>query len=309
MTLVSIITPSFNQASFLRQCMRSVLEQDYPALEYLVVDGGSTDGSRQIIEEYANRLAWWVSERDSGQAEAINKGLSHCQGEIVAWLNSDDYYLPGAVWAAVQALEAHPGVALVYGDMQAVDEAGRLLNLLAYHQQSFEELMCFGIIGQPATFMRREAVEGVGGLDPSFHYLLDHQLWIKLASRAEILHVKGTWAAARYHAAAKNRLMAQEFGREAFRIVEWAAADSHLQSMLNPIRSRARAAAYRVESRYLVDADQPWRALRAWLHAFLLHPPTALARLNLLLSALLGIFGLRALRQSILAWRRRRLAA
>ena len=108
MTLVSIITPSFNQAAFLRQCMRSVLDQDHPELEYLVVDGGSTDGSLEIIQEHAGQLAWWVSEKDSGQGEAINKGLAHCHGDIVAWLNSDDYYLPGAVKAALQAFEAHP---------------------------------------------------------------------------------------------------------------------------------------------------------------------------------------------------------
>jgi len=183
------------------------------------------------------------------------------------------------------------------------------LNVLAYRQQSLEDLLCFDIIGQPATFMRREVVDAVGGLDSSFHYLLDHQLWIKLASRAEILYVKDTWAAARYHAAAKNRMMAQEFGREAFRIVEWASSDSHLGPVLSPIRRRARAAAYRVEARYLVDADQPWRALRAWLHAFILHPPTALARLNLLSSSLLGVFGLGAVRRSVLDWRRKRLTA
>jgi glycosyltransferase involved in cell wall biosynthesis len=309
MTLVSIITPSFNQAAFLRQCMLSVLGQDYPELEYVVVDGGSSDDSPAIIREYADRLAWWVSEKDSGQAEAINKGLAHCHGEVVAWLNSDDYYLPGAVTAAVGVLEAHPGVALAYSNMQAVDDEGRLLNVLTYRQQSLQDLLCFGIIGQPATFIRRAAIEAAGGLDPGFHFLLDHQLWIRLASGGEILHVNDTWAAARYHAAAKNRLMAQEFGREAFRIVEWASADPRLQGVLKPIRTRARAAAYRVEARYLVDAGQPWRALRAWMHALLLHPPTALARLNLLFSSLLELCGLSALRQAILDWRRKRLAA
>ena len=156
MTLVSIITPSFNQASYLGQTLRSVLDQDYSRVEYIVIDGASTDGSVEIIKKYTdgrsgipplngkittNRgektsplLDYWLSEKDSGQAEAINKGLARASGEIVAWLNSDDYYLPGTVSAAVKVFEENPDVDMVYGDMLAVDENGQTINTLKYKQ-------------------------------------------------------------------------------------------------------------------------------------------------------------------------------
>lgn len=308
MTLVSVITPSLNQAAFLRQTLCSVLEQDHADLEYLVVDGGSSDGSTEIINDYAGRLAWWVSEPDAGQADAINKGLAHAKGDIVAWLNSDDCYLPGAISAAVSAFEAYPDAVLVYGNMQAVDEADNLINMLTYEQNSLEDLLCFQIIGQPAAFMRRSAVQAVGGLDTGFDLLLDHQLWIKLAKMGKIVHVNETWAAARYHARAKNRAQARSFGNEAFRILEWAANDPDLASVLLGVKDRAKASAHRLDARYSVDAGYPREALRAWLRALSLHPGTALSRLNVLGSAMLQLIGLGTVREGVLRKRKRRLS-
>jgi len=306
MPLVSIITPSFNQASYLEQTIQSVLSQDYPRIEYLVVDGASTDGSVDIIKKYADKLAYWVSEKDSGQAEAINKGMARAQGDIVAWLNSDDTYLPGVVSAAVKAFDANPEAVLVYADMLAVNERGQTTNKLKVQQLTLEDLLCFQIIGQPAVFMRRAAFEHAGGLDLTFHFLLDHLLWIRIAQQGRIVHVNQTWSAARYHAAAKNRAKASEFGREAFRILESVERDDHLAPVLAKVSRRATASAQRVDARYLLDGGQPAAALKAWTRALVIHPPTALARMNIFVSAILNGLGLGKLRAAILQRREER---
>ena len=308
MTLVSIVTPSFNQSAYLEQAIRSVLEQDYPDVEYMVMDGASTDGSVDIIRKYSSRLVYWASEKDSGQADAINKGMRRARGEIVAWLNSDDYYLPGAIKSAVTALESNPQAVMVYGNMLAVDQTGQTINQLRYRQLTLEDLLCFQIVGQPAVFMRRTAFEKAGGLDLNFHFMLDHQLWIKLAAQGSIVHVNQTWSAARYHPLAKNRLKAAEFGREAFRILDWLETQADLAPILHRVQRRARASVYRVNARYLLDDGQSWNALKAWMRALSIHPPTALARLNLLGSAVLNLVGLSRLRQMFLNQRQRRLS-
>ena len=298
---VSIITPSFNQASYLEQTLCSVLDQKYADIEYLVLDGGSTDGSADIIKKYASRLAYWVSEKDAGQADAINKGMARAKGDILAWLNSDDYYLPGTITAAVKTFNENPDALLVYADMLAVDEHGQTFNTLRYRQLTLEDLLSFQIIGQPAVFMRRLAFEQAGGLDTSFHFLLDHHLWIRIAAQGRTLHVPQTWAAARYHAEAKNRAHAAAFGQEAFRILDWAKTQPNLAPQIG---RRALASAHRVDSRYLLDGGQPAASLAAWTRAFFIHPPTALARLNLLGSALLNLAGLGRLRESMLEKRK-----
>ncbi len=306
MTLVSIITPSYNQAAYLEQTILSVLNQDYPSLEYIVIDGASSDGSAEIIRKHEGRFAYWVSEKDRGQADAINKGFAHANGDIIAWLNSDDYYLQGTVRAAVKAFDENPDVALAYGNMLAVDEHGETINTLTYQPLSFEDLLCFQIIGQPAVFMRRSALQKTKGVDLDFHFLLDHLLWIQIAKHGKILHIDQTWSAARYHAEAKNRARAVEFGREAFRILDVVKQDRDLAPLLAKAGRRARASAHRVDSRYLLDGGQPAKALSAWVCALLTHPPTALARMNIFTSAVLNLLGLEAWRNAVLKARKER---
>lgn len=308
MTLVSIITPSYNQAKYLEQTIQSVLSQDYSRIEYIVVDGKSKDGSVDIIKRYADKLAYWISEKDKGQADAINKGFARATGEIIAWLNSDDYYLPGAVSAAVKVFEENPEIVLVYGNMLAVDEHGQTFNTLTYNQLTLRDLLCFQIIGQPAVFMRRSALQKTNGLDATFHFLLDHLLWIQIAKQGKILHVNQTWAAARYHAEAKNVSKAAEFGREAFRILETIAQDKDLARTLLSVDRRAHASAFRVDARYLLDGGYSAKALQQWFRALLIHPQTALGRMNIFVSSLLNLLGLGKMRKAVLAQRKKNLS-
>jgi len=203
--LVSIVTPSFNQAPFLEETILSVLGQDYPNLEYLIVDGGSTDGSLEIIRRYADRLAWWVSEPDRGQTEAINKGFAHARGEIFAWLNSDDMYLPQAVSEAVQYLQNHAEVGLVYGDANFIDERGRVLGKFPARQTDYRRLRRGYVhIPQQAAFFRAELWRKVGPLDTSFYFAMDYDLWVRIARHAKIVYLPRLWANFRLHGSAKT---------------------------------------------------------------------------------------------------------
>jgi len=198
---VSIVTPCLNMAGFLDQAIRSVLEQDYPALDYIVVDGGSTDGTLELLRRYEGRVRF-VSEPDRGPADAINKGFRLTGGEIVAWLNADDYYLsPTAVSEAVRAFAEHPEAAVVYGEGVWVDEAGGEIG--PYPVAEFDPARlaqeCF--LCQPAAFIRRSALEEAGGLDPDLKYAFDYDLWIRLARRHRFVHIPRRWAASRMHRA------------------------------------------------------------------------------------------------------------
>lgn len=292
--LVSIITPSYNQAAYLEAAIQSVLAQDYQPIEYLIVDGASSDGSVEIIRRYQDRLAWWVSEPDHGQAEAINKGFARAQGKYIAWLNSDDLYLPGAVRSAVAVLEEDPALGMVFGDAITIDADGEFINRLSFGDWGLNDLLGFRIICQPAVFMRRTVLERAGYLSPNYHFMLDHHLWLRVAQQAPIKHFpgeQGLWAAARMHAAAKNVKQAEGFSRETLHLLEWMKSDPELAPLVAAKRRRIEAGAYRLNARYLLDGDLPGPALGAYMRSLARNPGFALRHWHRMVYAVLCMLG------------------
>lgn len=283
--LVTVITPSYNQAQYLEETICSVLSQDYPRLEYFIVDGGSRDGSQEIIRKYADRLAWWVSEKDRGQADAINKGFARATGDIVAWLNSDDLYRPGAIASAVAELVNHPECGMVFGDVVSIDSNSQPFNIMTFGDWSLEDLLQFRIIGQPAVFVRRPVLEKAGYLDLSYNLVLDVELWMRVAQQAPIRYVPRRWAAARFHPTAKNVSLAAHYAAEAERLLAWIAGQPALQEIYRRRKRQIQAGMYCYGARYLLDGGLPGPALRAYLRCFGVYPPAALPEFNRILFA------------------------
>jgi glycosyltransferase involved in cell wall biosynthesis len=196
--LVTIITPSYNMGRYIRETIESVLNQDYPHLEYIVMDGGSTDETLSILEQYRERLQYF-SAPDQGAAEAINLGLKRSRGSIFAYLNADDTYLPAAVSTAVRYILDSPDAAGVYGNAYWIDQAGKMLG--AYPTRDFDPHLlrteCF--ICQPAAFLRREAFEQAGMMDIALQYTFDYDLWVRLARQQRMRHIDDFLATSRMH--------------------------------------------------------------------------------------------------------------
>lgn len=217
--LISIVTPSFNSGEFLEQALRSVAGQDYPYIEHIVIDGGSTDGTLEILRRYQPGVTW-ISEPDNGQANALNKGFAMARGDIVGWLNADDTYQPGALTAAAAYLQAHPTVDLVYGNFNLVDAAGHILHTHTTPPFSLAGLLQAAIIPQTSMFFRRVVIDDVGGVDEKLHYVLDWEFTLRIALTHQTVRIGEVWGNFRLAEGTKSVAQPEKFWPETARVLE-----------------------------------------------------------------------------------------
>lgn len=210
--LVSIVTPSFNQGHYLEATVRSVLDQSYPNLEYLVMDGGSRDSSVEVLRRYSDRLAHWQSAPDKGFGDAIANGFARARGEILAYLNSDDLIAPDAVARAVAALNARPDAVMVYGHRACIDPEGRLLYYRPSPPWLANSAYCSLIVPQETCYWRRSVYEAAGGMNRNLRFAIDYDLFSRFARQGRFLRVPGIWGFFRKHAESKTMTSYQDVG-------------------------------------------------------------------------------------------------
>jgi glycosyltransferase involved in cell wall biosynthesis len=230
---ISVVTPSYNQGQFLEETIRSVLLQGYPNLEYIIIDGGSTDESVEIIRKYERWITFWTSEPDGGQTNAINKGFKSSTGEIVAWLNSDDLYTAGALFTAAKAFAERPRSAVIYGGVNTVDAGTTILSHVNSHDFNLQELYRHNYIGQPASFISAEAIKEVGFLDERFQYAMDYHLWVRLGQEGAVMqYIPRTLAWFRLHDSSKSISQQEAFWPERFMLLDMALKRDGLDASL-----------------------------------------------------------------------------
>jgi len=246
---LSIITPCLNHVRFLDETMRSIHSQGYPGLEHIVVDGGSTDGSVDLIRRYADRLAWWCSEKDSGHGEALAKGAERATGEIVTWICSDDLLLPGALFAVARYFEQHPGAEWVVGDGLKIDGDSRIFRLIYGMPLTYAGLMYWRFAGtvQPSMFVRTEAFHKAGGLGEALDLAPDFDLALRLARRRPSGYLRVFLGALRIHSATqtirKNDQLQKTVAQ--LRRREWESAGSSARGRIGGWRALGRYATTR----------------------------------------------------------------
>ncbi|MFC4261268.1 glycosyltransferase family 2 protein [Ferruginibacter yonginensis] len=216
---ISIITPSYNQGAYIEQTILSIINQGYPNLEYIIIDGGSTDDTVQIIEKYAAHITYWVSEPDKGQSDAINKGLAHCTGTIFNWINSDDYLEPGALFAIAHAFMQHPQALQVSGYCRIFEE-GTNATMQLHRCMLFADTATTIVeqrINQPGAFYQLAVVKALGGVNTQLHYVMDLALWLRFLcayGQERIVLIDDTIAHFRVHPNSKTASFEERFRKE-----------------------------------------------------------------------------------------------
>jgi glycosyltransferase involved in cell wall biosynthesis len=204
---ISIVTPSYNQAQFLEKTILSVINQNYPNLEYIIIDGGSKDGSAEIIRKYEKYLKYWISEPDHGQSDAINKGLDKCTGDIFAWLNSDDYFEDDALYRIAKVYKENKNV-VINGDCRLVDENGKEMEIIRSKGVNLYRLLNFwvgySIPPQPSIFIPMSCMQHVGYLDTDLNYAMDYDLWLRLIQYYEFFYIPEILSDYRFHSSSKS---------------------------------------------------------------------------------------------------------
>lgn len=270
---VSIVTPSYNQGQFLEETIRSVLLQGYPDLEYIIIDGGSTDESVEVIRGYEPWLAYSVSEPDGGQSEALNKGFAHTTGAILGWLNSDDRFRPGAIKLAAKALAANSHAGVVYGDCTLIDETGAYMR--TYEARNFEirRQLVAQMIPQPAAFFRRSVWEKVGPLRTDLHYTMDRDFWNRAALRVAFIHMPVQLAEMRMHRSSKTVSQAVQFTHETERLYDDLFSRPDLPEELRQLEPEARGVNYFEMGHQYHSMRQLPQARQAFARAWRVYPP------------------------------------
>jgi len=216
---ISIVTPSYNQGQFIEETIRSVLLQGYPNLEYIIIDGGSSDNSVKIIKKYEQYLSYWVSESDKGPTDAINKGWQKTSGEIIAYLNSDDAYLPGALAAVAEAFQQHQGAIAICGNELKINSEGFVLEESNIKKADHLSLLNLNFIPQPATFVKKSTLDLAGGLDLKVKYTFDFELWLRITRLGSINCIPNLLAVTRWHNDTITVTRRSEIGSELVRII------------------------------------------------------------------------------------------
>lgn len=261
--IVSVVTPAYNQASFIRDTIESVLSQDYPAIDYRVIDDGSTDETRAILAEYDGRIIW-ETQPNMGQTPTINKGWQKATGEILTWLNSDDTFLPGAVKWAVDYLQQHPDVGIVYGDTLFTNPDGSPIER-SRPPKGFESgfdyekfvLRCENPIPQPSAFIRRSVIEQAGMLEPDYYYFMDWEFWLRAGLKAQIVYLPELFSTYRLHPESKTVAQSLKAAPELKRMYSEFFARPDLPERIRRLQSRAVANMYFTSGGYyLAGGDQ-----------------------------------------------------